>query len=1219
VIPRAFLLLLALALATPAQDSRPSECAQVLARIADTLSDSAKVGPAMLVEFALRTDEAAYTLAARVWQESLELADPSDRDAETLESLRDDASVPGPKRALAARMRRMLLARRNPALLAEEAARGHDGQVRAFGVVGPFGFQAESVAGFVFPPEREMVRPGVEYPGFDGPVTLSRYTTTLASDQSDPFERLTPKEGATYSIARLVLKEPRTLLVMLESQGSAELFVDGKKALALDRRREIVPDGRWVAAEFPPGVHRIMVKTTDSGEGAFRLTLANPDRSPCELPSAPSGPTWVDDFMVSLKEEPVSPAKGTGPDGAFVVQDFRDVATAPADRAGRIVAAFLASIRGLQESAFVDLEPLLDEKDLSLGELWLAWRVVDATNHLPDNDKLARGLDLARRAVGKDAAFAPMAAELARNEAKNDRIEEGLAMVKKALAAHPRSVDLHSAGLELLTTAGFESDRHRAIAAAVEACPGSTKILDARLAHLQSRRAWESWTSAARGRLKLDAADLGLVQALGGRLLAARALDDLGALLKDARVLFKNDARLMNLEVSMAREAGDADAEQAALFGVAVARPKDPAPYVTMAERALEKGAKGNAAVALREALARDPDLHDARRLLSELDPPKHDYFAEFAVDTTQFLAKAPGADEYPDSRIVMLLDQIVLWIRPDGTAAQETHQLHRLQDPRGKEDLGTVHGEGDVKVVRTILPDGTSLVPNPGGHGGYEMAGLAPGVVVERKFRRYVDRARGRPEGFGGFYFQDTRLVMPFHYSRYVVIVPKSLGLVPVVKRFEGQRKEEERGDDVVYTFLVERVPRIQQEVMMPRAEDVVPHVEFRRPDAWNKINRRYLDAYEMACRATPTLRAAAVKAVGDEKDPLAKAKKLYDFVLDTVISNEGTGWPTQTLLEKSGDRFALYLALLQAAGVPHRLAMGRTQEKMSPPVDWQMIEEELFEYPLARIEPPGGEPVYVGTQFRYLPFGLIRHDLTDAPVFVTGDDGGRIERIPPVPLSEAKTAEISMDVALDAEGAAKGTVSVTVYGWRGALFKEQIERAEKKRLDQFATGFVLGPIGRLAPKQQGAARFKNATSRTEPLVIEIDVEMKQLVRKSGTGGTMEIPFRPLTLARAFVDRKERKLPFVFHQYMIEDDQATISLDPVWKVDSLPEDFERSGPLGTIAIRRTAEGTKLSIKRAIALTPADVPASGFPDVASFAKDVDQAEAQKITLRRETQ
>jgi hypothetical protein len=282
-------------------------------------------------------------------------------------------------------------------------------------------------------------------------------------------------------------------------------------------------------------------------------------------------------------------------------------------------------------------------------------------------------------------------------------------------------------------------------------------------------------------------------------------------------------------------------------------------------------------------------------------------------------------------------------------------------------------------------------------------------------------------------------------------------------------------------------------------------------------------------------------------------------------------------------------------------------------------MVSDDLFDTPLARIEPPGKDPVYVSTQLRWIPFGLMRYDQTDAQVFVTSRAGGRIERIPAAPLSEARSALTEMELALDAAGLATGTVRLTLPGWAGAFLKEQIERTDKKRLDQWANGAVLGPIGRLAPKPKGAVRFKNATSRTEPLVIEVDVEMKQLVRKTEGGGTIEMPFRPMTLAKGFVDRKERKLPFVFHQYYVEDAQATIALDPIWKIDTVPTDFERKGPLGSITLRRKLDGNKLTLRREIALTPADIPAAGFPDVASFAKDVDQAEAQKITLRRETQ
>jgi hypothetical protein len=250
-------------------------------------------------------------------------------------------------------------------------------------------------------------------------------------------------------------------------------------------------------------------------------------------------------------------------------------------------------------------------------------------------------------------------------------------------------------------------------------------------------------------------------------------------------------------------------------------------------------------------------------------------------------------------------------------------------------------------------------------------------------------------------------------------------------------------------------------------------------------------------------------------------------------------------------------------------------------------------------------------------VPFGTIRYDLTDAPVFVTSAEGGRIERIPAAPLDDATATELMLELKLDAAGAGHGVARMTVRGLPGAWLKEQIERTDRKRLEQMAAGMILGPIGRLAPRPTGPVRLRNETSRSDPLVIELDVEMKQLVRKAEGGGTLGLPFAPLTLARAFIDRKERKLPFVFHQYAVQRDEARIDLGPAWKLDDAPRDFERSGPIGSYELRRGRDGTTLVLRRRIALTPADVPAAAFDGVASFAKDVDEAEAQRLTLRIE--
>jgi tetratricopeptide (TPR) repeat protein len=1214
---RAAVLALVAASWVAAQGPPDADAAGLLGRAAETAGDSGAYAAAMLDAFAALAREPAFNLAGRLFVGSLAEAPPPAGAADRLRAIRDDRAEPGSKRAIAAMLRDLLLTMQGD-VAALEAERCEGGGIRDFLVVGPFGFSADSLAGLAFPPEREIDL-AATYDGYDGKVGWRPYRAQPGMPASDPFDVLFPKAGAAYALAQIHVPEERQVWITLGVRGSAELWIDGRHALAVDRRREFVPRFRFVAARLPAGWHRILVKTTESGRGGFELGLRGADFGPLALRAHGAPDAGIAIEQGSVLHAVGAPASGLGEGGAFVASDVRDRIPMTGTRAHDLAAAAIWSDSGLEEVAYAVAEKHVAAKDLGPGEIWAISRLLEAADEVPENARKTMVLDLAKRSLEQRPGFAPAVVALARNEAKNDRAEEAVRMLRGAIAWQPKCVALWDAELRILEDVGFESDVDTRLDAALAACPDAPALVRRRLGRLEGKRATAAWMEAARRAVANDASDHELSSSLASRLLAAGRFEDLAEVLAIQRRLLPHDAGILHLEAARLRERGDAAGEARALEAIAALHPRETQALETLAARSIAAGDEAAAIRHLERALSRDPDLHHARRLLRELRPAAKDVFDEFRVDTREFLAKAPGPDAYPDSRIVLLFDQVILRVFADGSAEQETHQLHRLQDPRGKEDLGTVWAEGDVAIVQTITPDGRALVPNQIGRGAFEMAGLEPGAIVERRYRRFIDRFRGHPEDFGGFYFQDTGLAQPFHHSRYVVVVPKALGLEPVAQRFDAEFRREDRGDDVLYEFLLERMPRIQREAMMPEAADIVPHVELRRPDAWNRVNRRYLDAYEAARRPTPPIDEAAAKAAGDAADPVERARRLYEFVMDTVKSDDGNGSPTETLLERSGDRFPLYLALLRAARVPHALAMGRPQERVSRPIRWEMVREDLFEVPLVRVEGADGRPVYVSTQLRYLPFGQLGYDLTDAPVFVTSDDGGRIDKTPPAPLEAARTATFRLDLALDGSGVAHGTARVAIHGPFGAMLKEEIERIDKKRFEQVTAQMVLGPIGRLAPRPKGPARVENGTSRDGPLAIELDVEVRQLVRKTEGGGTIGLPLAPLNLARAFVDRKERRLPFVFHQYVVQDDEATIELDPAWRIEDLPQAFEKSGPIGGYKLLRSQDGARLVIRREVRLTPADLPASEFPGVASFAREVDEAEARKITLKRETE
>ena len=89
-----------------------------------------------------------------------------------------------------------------------------------------------------------------------------------------------------------------------------------------------------------------------------------------------------------------------------------------------------------------------------------------------------------------------------------------------------------------------------------------------------------------------------------------------------------------------------------------------------------------------------------------------------------------------------LLLDRMVVAFRPDGSYVREVHQVRRLNDQAGvaaHEEARAAADADEVIRLRTILPDGTSVVPKRVA-GSFAMPRLAPGAFVEELWTERVD-----------------------------------------------------------------------------------------------------------------------------------------------------------------------------------------------------------------------------------------------------------------------------------------------------------------------------------------------------------------------------------------------------------------------------------------------------------------------------------------------
>jgi transglutaminase-like putative cysteine protease len=96
---------------------------------------------------------------------------------------------------------------------------------------------------------------------------------------------------------------------------------------------------------------------------------------------------------------------------------------------------------------------------------------------------------------------------------------------------------------------------------------------------------------------------------------------------------------------------------------------------------------------------------------------------------------------------------------------------------------------------------------------------------------------------------------------------------------------------------------------------------------DTTSEMYKAFTAADSVVPSGSPEIVKAAAAAVGQEKNPWVRARRLYDWLLAQVTPTETTADPLTALRSKRGDSFvysSLYCALTRASGIPSRMVAG-------------------------------------------------------------------------------------------------------------------------------------------------------------------------------------------------------------------------------------------------------------------------------------------------------
>ena len=347
------------------------------------------------------------------------------------------------------------------------------------------------------------------------------------------------------------------------------------------------------------------------------------------------------------------------------------------------------------------------------------------------------------------------------------------------------------------------------------------------------------------------------------------------------------------------------------------------------------------------------------------------------------------------------------------------------------------------------------------------------------------------------------------------------------VEKNFDGEHEIVETDQEVVHVMTKTNSPRILPESLQPNPEVFLPWVRAGVSAEVNDLNRSYRAQLLRSMEVTEEIKKAARDAVAKAgaKTDREKAAALYAFTNDTLIERGG-GSATRSLLEKRGNPFALFGALLEAEGVPFDVAMARGVPKAGDDEPQAyFLDPQRYRHPMLRIAPREGRADVDRRGARLQPFGALPSAVSASEIFVTSDKESRIETLPTLPDDESTALDLSTVVELGTGQAARVTIDMTFHNVQAWNARERIKNftadVRKTIAAQISNGIATGI-------ELEKFDFPTLDDNAAPFKIHIEGTIANFLREGS--GTLETPvlLQPQALFKMLSGRSKRKLPSI-------------------------------------------------------------------------------------------
>jgi len=279
-----------------------------------------------------------------------------------------------------------------------------------------------------------------------------------------------------------------------------------------------------------------------------------------------------------------------------------------------------------------------------------------------------------------------------------------------------------------------------------------------------------------------------------------------------------------------------------------------------------------------------------------------------------------------------------------------------------------------------------------------------------------------------------------------------------------------------------------------------------------------------------------------------------------------------------------------------------------------------ETFTAPMLAVWLPESErPIMVLTTSKVMPLGYLApsFDGTDAPrVHLDDGDGpAGATRVPARRPGLADRREYELELDLDARGDGELRGTIELHGMEAVAWRDTLRNIDRDRIEELFQQVEIGRLVRGLTLE--TLKIVNEKKLDRPLILRFTAAARGVGVRQDDALVLPAALVPMNLAMDFAQLPERKTGEVLPYAPATEAHVTIALRGA-KFTSVPSGEDVDSDFGTFtrAVTRGGVGAStLELELRSTLRLGTVEPSAYPDLASFAREVDAAEKDVLRAK----